>query len=65
MDERQTLKITKIFTDRVQAGVLSQSVGNDLQSLSEGLEAVGVSSGESVSVLHQLPGVHYEVTYRL
>merc|ERR1739847_125554 len=40
----------------VEASVLRQSVGNDLESLSEGLEAVGVSSSESISVLHQFPG---------
>ena len=52
----------KIFTNRVEASILSQGVGNDLERLSEGLEAVGVSASESIGVLHQLPVMYYVET---
>merc|ERR1719348_589275 len=42
-------------SDRVESSILSQSVGNDLECLSEGLEAVGICSRDGVSMQHQFP----------
>ena len=40
--------------DGIEPGILAQRVGDDLQRLREGLEAVGVGAGERVGVEHEL-----------
>ena len=43
-------------SNRIESSVLAEGVGDDLEGLGEGLEAVCVGSCEGVGVQHQLPG---------
>ncbi len=40
--------------DGIEAGVLGQGVGDDLQGFGEGFEAVSVGADDGVGVLHQM-----------